>query len=215
MNLASGPLTIRLHGIDAPESDQPLGPAATKALRSLVEGRPLEIEPIEQSDAYDRMVAKVFVHGDDVNARMVETGYAWGYRQYLRREPGDEGYCRLEAGARAAGRGVWVGSKAQWDPPWNHRARRDGKEVADRRYADETRERCMAAIGEPRKRGSVGSAAWQRQSARAGGLRNKGCRQSLARSFRASALSGASLSDVSRASRAFALSPSATQARPM
>ncbi len=81
MNLASGPLTIRLHGIDAPESDQPLGPAATKALRSLVEGRPLEIEPIEQSDAYDRMVAKVFVHGDDVNARMVETGYAWAYRQ--------------------------------------------------------------------------------------------------------------------------------------
>ena len=150
VSLASGPITIRLHGIDAPERDQPLGPTATKALRSLVEGQPLEIEPIEQSDAYGRMVAKVFVDGADVNAHMVETGYAWAYRRYLRREPGDETYCRLEAGARAAGRGLWVGSPEQWDSPWNHRARQHGKAVPHPSYATETPERCLAAFGEQR-----------------------------------------------------------------
>ncbi|MSR08672.1 MAG: thermonuclease family protein [Gammaproteobacteria bacterium] len=156
VNLDSGPLTIRLHGIDTPERKQPLGPPATKALRSLVEGQPLEIEPIERNDGYGRMVAKVFVAGDDVNARMVETGYAWAYRRYLRREPVDESYCRLEAGARAAGRGVWVGAPEKWEPPWIFRARQRGDNVPDSSYADETAERCIAAFGKkgPRSAGS-------------------------------------------------------------
>ena len=64
-----------------------MGRAATKALRSRVEGEPLEIEPIEQNDGYGRMVAKVRVRGDDVNARLVESGFAWAYRRYLRHEP--------------------------------------------------------------------------------------------------------------------------------
>ncbi len=145
--LDSGPLTVRLHGIDTPERDQPLGPPATKVLRSLLEGQPLEIEPIEQNDGYGRMVAKVFVAGEDVNARMVETGYAWAYRRYLRHNTTDERYCRLEAEARTAGRGVWVGSPEKWEPPWNFRARQRGDDVGDRSYADETAERCIAAFG--------------------------------------------------------------------
>lgn len=150
VRLASGPITIRLHGIDTPEASQPLGNAATKALRSRVEGEPLEIEPVEQNDGYGRMVAKVFIRGDDVNARMVETGYAWAYRRYLRRQPGDERYCRLEAEARAAGRGVWVGPPDEWQPPWEFRARQRGEALLVPSYAGETPERCIAAIGRTR-----------------------------------------------------------------
>jgi endonuclease YncB( thermonuclease family) len=147
VRLESGPITIRLHGIDTPEARQPMGKAATKALRSRVEGEPLQIEPVEQSDGYGRMVAKVRVRGDDVNARMVESGFAWAYRRYLRHQPADEHYCRLEADARAAGRGVWAGPPEQWRPPWELRASSRGERLPHVSYAGETAERCVAAIG--------------------------------------------------------------------
>lgn len=147
VRLDSGPISIRLHGIDAPERRQSRGTAATKALRSLLEGESLEIEPVEQSDGYGRMVAKVRVRGDDVNARMVESGYAWAYRRYLRRDPGDERYCRLEADARSAGRGVWGDPPQQWQPPWEFRARARGEPATGLRYAGETAASCVAAIG--------------------------------------------------------------------
>lgn len=152
VRLDSGPITLRLHGIDAPERRQLIGAAATKALRSLVEGEPLEIEPIDQTDGYGRMIARVLVRGEDVNARMVERGYAWAFRQYLRHTPADEAYCRFEANARDAGRGVWIGTATAWEPPWAFRARRRGRAVAAINYANETADRCVAAIG--RKGGS-------------------------------------------------------------
>ena len=161
--LDSGPITIRLHGIDTPERRQPLGGAATKALRSLVEGKVLEIEPVEQSDGYGRMVAKVLVQGDDINARMVETGYAWAYRRYLRHEPADERYCQLEAEARAAGRGVWVGPPDEWEPPWVFRARARGEAAPDVHYAEETAQRCVAAIGRNRPASAGKKDAGERQ----------------------------------------------------
>ncbi|TFG81843.1 MAG: thermonuclease family protein [Chromatiales bacterium] len=146
--LDSGPITVRMHGIDTPERNQANGKTATKLLRTLVEGEALEIEPIEQRDRYDRMVAKVFVRGEDVNARMVSSGYAWAYRQYLRREPADEAYCRLEAEARDEGRGLWAAARARPEPPWVFRARKDGREVAAIDYREETAEKCLAAIGQ-------------------------------------------------------------------
>lgn len=147
VRLASGPIMVRLHGIDTPEASQSMGNAATKALRALVEGESLELEPIEQSDGYGRLVAKVLVRGDDVNARMVESGYAWAYRQYLRREPVDERYCHLEAEARTDGRGVWSGTPDTWEPPWEFRASERGGGAARRSYAEETADRCIAVIG--------------------------------------------------------------------
>ncbi|MEO8223188.1 MAG: thermonuclease family protein [Gammaproteobacteria bacterium] len=147
VRLDSGPITVRLHGIDTPERNEALGPAATKALRNLLEGEPLELEVVEQRDAYDRLVAKVFARGRDVNAQMVESGYAWAYRRYLRHKPADEAYCTLEAAARDARRGVWSGDPSGWEPPWSFRARGRARAVPSRSYATETAAVCMAAIG--------------------------------------------------------------------
>lgn len=154
VRLESGPITVRLHGIDTPERRQSFGSAATKALRSLLDGEALEIEPIEQTDGYGRMVARVFVRGRDLNALMVETGFAWAYRRYLRRQPADEEYCRLEGAARSAGRGLWVGSPDDWQPPWDYRTDQRGRDHRQISYANETVERCLAAIG-PGHAGSV------------------------------------------------------------
>jgi endonuclease YncB( thermonuclease family) len=150
VRLDGGPVTIRLHGIDTPERGQPFSNAATKALRTLVEGEPLQLETIEQTDGYGRPVAKLLVRGVDINGRMVESGFAWAYRRYLRRDPLDERYCRLEAEARASGRGVWAGPPESWRPPWEARARKRGQDPAPVSYAGETTERCIAAIGRSR-----------------------------------------------------------------
>jgi endonuclease YncB( thermonuclease family) len=151
LKLDSGPLTVRLHGIDAPERDQRHYRAAMKALSALVAGREVELKPVEQ-DRYDRMVARVYVGRQDVNAAMVEQGYAWAYRQYLGAVRGDRDYCELEAAARAAGRGIWEGSGSRWEAPWDFRARQRGERVTSRDYSRETAADCRAAIDRARRR---------------------------------------------------------------
>ena len=79
VQLSSGSIRVRLYGIDAPEHNQPGGPEATAALKSLVGGARVELEPVSQ-DRYNRMVARVRRGRMDVNAQMVRQGHAWVYR---------------------------------------------------------------------------------------------------------------------------------------
>ncbi len=118
------------------------------------------------------MVAKVFARGKDINARMVETGFAWAYRRYLRRQSADEEYCRLEGAARTAGRGLWVGSPDDWQPPWDYRNEQRGRNQTDISYANETPERCLAAIG--RRHADSATPASPVAGAGAAGCRIKG-----------------------------------------
>jgi micrococcal nuclease len=116
VQLSSGPIRVRLYGIDAPEHNQPGGREATAALSSLLAGQRVELEPVSQ-DRYGRMVAHVFRGSLDVNAEMVRLGDVWVYRHYLHRE--NRSWCTLESDARKAHRGLW----AQRDPvpPWDFR----------------------------------------------------------------------------------------------
>jgi endonuclease YncB( thermonuclease family) len=68
---------VRLHGIDAPEQDQPYGSAATKALEGMISGSVYIVEVDE--DRYGRVVGQLFnsTEGYDINASMVCVGYAW------------------------------------------------------------------------------------------------------------------------------------------
>lgn len=60
VQLTSGTIRVRVHGIDTPERNQPWGSQATAALSVLVLGKQVELEPFEQ-DRYERLVARV--HG--------------------------------------------------------------------------------------------------------------------------------------------------------
>jgi endonuclease YncB( thermonuclease family) len=124
VQLASGPIRVRLYGIDAPEHNQAGGAEATTALASLVSGARVELEPISQ-DRYSRMVARVLRGPLDVNAEMVRRGEAWVYRHYLRRE--DNGWCAFEGEARRAHRGLW--SLRDPVPPWDFRHHTAGPAV--------------------------------------------------------------------------------------
>ena len=115
-----GAVTIRLRGVDAPESAQPYGRAATRAARRLVGGKSVRVS-VEEIGRYGRAVASVEVGGADLGALLIGRGLAWHYRQYA---PNATEYARLQRQARNAARGLW--SQANPVPPWMWRDRTSG-----------------------------------------------------------------------------------------
>ena len=104
---------VRLHGIDAPELDQPYGAIATAALEYMVDRSVYYVET--DTDRYGRMVATLYHSKDgyDINASMVCAGYAWWYEKYASDDALLES-CQQEA--REKSKGLWAddGVVAPW-----------------------------------------------------------------------------------------------------
>jgi endonuclease YncB( thermonuclease family) len=109
--------TIRLHGIDAPERDQPHGAEAGAALARMVADRDVRVR-VEDTDIYGRIVGTVFLDDENINLRMVREGHAWWYEFYARN---DADLREAHANARAARRGLWAGNNPM--APWDYRRR--------------------------------------------------------------------------------------------
>lgn len=120
VQLTSGPIRVRLNGVDTPERGQPWAVEAGHALRALVLSKQVSLEPFTQ-DRYDRLVADVFVGAVNVNQALVTQGHAWAYRRYLTRE--NLQLCGAEAVARAARRGLWALKPEDRAAPWDWRKR--------------------------------------------------------------------------------------------
>ena len=73
-----------------------------RALRERIASWPVECTESD-SDRYGRIVAVCRVDGADVNARMVEQGWAVAYRKY------STDYVSYDTAAKAASRGLWRG----------------------------------------------------------------------------------------------------------
>jgi endonuclease YncB( thermonuclease family) len=84
IQLDSGAIRIRLHGVDAPERGQPHGKEATAALSRWVLGKEVQVEPIEQRDGFGRLVGVVYVANMNANAELIRSGHAWAFRRYMR-----------------------------------------------------------------------------------------------------------------------------------
>ena len=112
-----GTVTIRLHGVDAPETAQPYGTAATRGARRLVGGESVRTH-VEEIGRYGRAVASVEVGGGDLGSLLIRRGYGWHYRQFA---PNETEYARLQRQARNAGRGLWAQESPV--PPWTWRDR--------------------------------------------------------------------------------------------
>jgi endonuclease YncB( thermonuclease family) len=109
--------TVRLYGIDTPESDQPHGKEATSALEELVAGERIKIEKVENGP-YGRTIAIVRQDGECINELLVQRGHAWVYDQYCERFV-CYGWKGLELKARALGDGLWEAENPV--PPWEWR----------------------------------------------------------------------------------------------
>lgn len=86
-----GDRRVRLHGIDAPEQDQPCttrtgqnwgcGDWVTRQVRDAYQGQIAQCRQVD-TDKYGRTVARCFVAGQDVARNLVRAGLAFAYRKY-------------------------------------------------------------------------------------------------------------------------------------
>ena len=141
VRLDSGPIRVRFYGIDAPEMGQPHGNAAKQRLSELIYDKFVEVQPYEQ-DRYDRLVARLWVGANDINAEMVKSGHAWVYRRYA----DAPAYCAYEKAARDLRRGLWQPAADPAIAPWEWRKR---KTLAGHytNYAAESVASCVASLG--------------------------------------------------------------------
>jgi endonuclease YncB( thermonuclease family) len=95
------PVTVRIEGIDAPESCQAGGKEATAALAELVLNRSVTFKPVATDD-WGRKVGKLYDGTRDIGDRMVRDGHAWSTRFKYDRGP----YVSEERMAQALKRGL-------------------------------------------------------------------------------------------------------------
>jgi endonuclease YncB( thermonuclease family) len=107
--------TIRLHGVDTPESRQRHGKAASDFLSRRFNGQLVEVQT-SGTDRYDRTIGTVFIEGSNINAELVCAGHGWWYQRYART---DRQLRACEVKARQEKLGLW----AEADPiaPWEYR----------------------------------------------------------------------------------------------
>jgi endonuclease YncB( thermonuclease family) len=111
---------VRLHGIDAPESDQsctvngreyPCGEKATQWLVEKIGNKEVRCES-RGRDRYGRLLAICFAGEKNLNRGLVEAGLALAYRRY------SQEFVAAEDAARREARGLWAGT---FVPPWQWR----------------------------------------------------------------------------------------------
>ena len=104
-----GALTVRLIGINTPESNECWADEATAALSALVAGEPLTlVRDSSDTDQYGRALRYVETAGGvDVGAALVESGHAIS-RRYEPDTARSDRYDTLQAQASDAGLGQWA-----------------------------------------------------------------------------------------------------------
>jgi endonuclease YncB( thermonuclease family) len=121
--LVIGATKIRLEGIDAPETDQvclsakgdhwTCGIEARDRLQAHIAGRVIVCQS-NSIDVYQRSLATCSLSGGNLNAWMVQEGWALAYVKY------STAYQKAEEDARNGQRGLWRGAFiAPWD--WRHK----------------------------------------------------------------------------------------------
>ena len=104
-------LTVRLEGIDAPESGDDYSNKAKRFASGLVFGKTVTVR-VKELDRYGRTVGRVILGDKDVSLALVQAGLAWHYTQYS----SDPKLAEAEALARSAEINIW--SLPNPLPPW-------------------------------------------------------------------------------------------------
>ena len=109
---------VSLHGINAPEMNQPYGQASKAYVLRLVRNKLVDVEPTPQGkDQYGRVVAIVHVPGAGVlQELLLQEGLAWVYPQHCKNCGAWEA---MQAQARREKKGLWAGENPV--PPWQWR----------------------------------------------------------------------------------------------
>ncbi|MBI5043806.1 MAG: thermonuclease family protein [Nitrospirae bacterium] len=107
--------TVRLIGVDTPETAHPLKPVqyfadeATRFTKTLAEGKVVRLEfDWQRLDKYDRLLAYIYLpDGRMLNAEIIKQGFGFAYVKYHFKHL--DLFRQLESEARTGGRGLWDG----------------------------------------------------------------------------------------------------------
>ncbi|OCG38103.1 hypothetical protein A9G26_00395 [Gilliamella sp. Bim1-2] len=107
-------IRVRLLDIDAPESKQAYGNVSRKYLASLIAGKNVFVKE-NKKDIYKRTLGTIFLNKVNINAKMVEKGYAWAYR--YKGVANNKMMVKLETRAKQNKKGLWKDKHpiAPWD----------------------------------------------------------------------------------------------------
>lgn len=109
-------VTIRLEGIDAPETGQSFGTKAKQALATKIFNKDVRVE-VTGEDKYHRTLGWVYLDPDNINEWMVSHGWAWHFKKYN----DSEKLAAIEVEAKEAKAGLWAEENAL--APWEYRDR--------------------------------------------------------------------------------------------
>jgi len=113
-------VSIRIHGIDAPERKQPFGTRSRQSLSELCWGKDATYKKTGKS--WSRITAHVYCDGVNVGTEQVRRGMAWAEPRYNR----DPALPELQDRARTERRGLWADKEAV--PPWEWRRGKNKKQ---------------------------------------------------------------------------------------
>ncbi|WP_081303109.1 thermonuclease family protein [Gilliamella sp. App6-5] len=97
-------IRVRLLDIDAPERGQAFGDASREHLASLIAGKNVFVKE-NKKDIYKRTLGTIFFNKVNINAKMVESGYAWAYR--YKGIADNKIMVKLEENAKQNKKGLW------------------------------------------------------------------------------------------------------------
>ena len=109
---------VRLLDIDAPDSRQAYGNASKKYLASLIAGKSVFIKE-NKKDIYQRTLGTIYLEQININAKMVENGFAWAYR--YKGVVNNNNMLKLESKAKQNKKGLWKDKHPI--APWEFRYR--------------------------------------------------------------------------------------------
>lgn len=110
-------LTLRLAGVDAPETGQRYGDDATRVARNLIADRTLTVI-VTDTGYYGRYVARVGIKGFSLSRLLVSRGMAWVSPEYCEFDACEQ-WRDIQEKRRAQSMGLWA--QAQPVPPWEYR----------------------------------------------------------------------------------------------
>lgn len=116
---------VRMLGIDAPEKGQNFATEAREYLKAQILGKIVTIEG-SIIDFHKREVVEVSVDGRDINLEMIQTGWAWHNRPFIKDQTTQQRqmFSKAEVAARTEKRGLWsdtVTPKEPWAYRWEKR----------------------------------------------------------------------------------------------
>ncbi len=141
--------SIWLKGVDAPESKQNYGKKSRKALAEMVEGKEVSVV-VHKKGQFDRYIGNVYLNGEDIGFKQIESGMAWHFKQYSYEQTPEERkkYAQAQAAAQADRRGLWEDREPI--APWafrNEKAEDAAKEEKTEPEADKAEEKSTSAGG--------------------------------------------------------------------